>query len=83
MNQSSRKRNKQPSKRKDKGLKNWAVFSSIGLQMGLIIYLGNLFGKWLDQELSTTFLENTITVISVFGAIYSVISRLKHFNSDQ
>lgn len=81
MSQSNHKSNK-PSKRKGKGLKNWAVFSGIGLQMGLIIYLGNLLGKWLDQELSASFLENTITIFAVFGAMYSVVSKLKHFNSE-
>jgi hypothetical protein len=82
MNQSNHKRNKQPSKKKGKGLKNWAVFSSIGLQMGLIIYLGNLLGQWLDEKFTTTYLENTVTILAVFGAMYSVITRLKHFNSD-
>ncbi|MEL6810828.1 MAG: AtpZ/AtpI family protein [Bacteroidota bacterium] len=64
-----------------KGLRNWAVFSGIGLQMGLIIYLGNLLGIWLDGKLSTTFLEATITVIAVFGAMFSVIYRLNKFNA--
>ena len=82
MNQSKNKHNKQPSKKKGKGLKNWAVFSSIGLQMGLIIYLGNLLGQWLDEKFTTTYLENIITLLAVFGAMYSVVSRLKQFNTD-
>lgn len=83
MKQSSSRHNKPQSKKKGKGLKNWAVFSGIGLQMGLIIYLGNLLGKWLDIKLTTSYLENLITLIAVFGAMYSVVSKLKHFNTDE
>jgi len=41
--------------------------------MGLTIYLGNFVGKWLDTKYQTTFLENTVTLLAVFIAIYSLI----------
>jgi len=61
-------------------LKNWAVFSGIGIQMGLTIFLGNLIGVWLDKKLSTSFLEETITLIAVFMAMYIVIKRVNKFD---
>lgn len=48
-------------------------FSGAGLQMGLIIYLGNFIGKWLDSKYQTNYLENTVTLLAVFIAIYSLI----------
>ncbi|MDC8005055.1 AtpZ/AtpI family protein [Aureisphaera galaxeae] len=70
------------SKKNPKGLKNWAIFSGIGLQMGLIIYLGNLLGVWLDKKFETTFLEETITILAVFGAMFSVVYRINKFNAN-
>lgn len=67
-------------KKPKKGLKNWAVFSGIGLQMGLIIFLGNLLGSWLDQKFSTTYLETTSTLIAIFLAMFSVIVQVNRFN---
>ncbi|WP_299208216.1 AtpZ/AtpI family protein [uncultured Dokdonia sp.] len=33
-----------------KALKNWAVFSSVAIQMGLTIFLFAKGGKWLDAN---------------------------------
>jgi len=65
----------------NRGLKNWAVFSGIGIQMGLIIYLGNLLGVWLDTYFNTTFLEITVTLIAIFAAMFSVIYQVNRFNA--
>lgn len=64
-------------------LNNWAIFSGIGLQMGLTIYLGNLFGKWLDGEFQTNYLENTITILAVFASMYVIINRINRLNSEE
>lgn len=69
-------------KKQKKILKNWAVFSGIGIQMGLIIFLGNLLGSWLDQKFSTTYLEITITLIAIFVAMFSVIIQVNRFNKN-
>lgn len=69
-------------KKQKRGLKNWAVFSGIGLQMGLIIFLGNLLGSWLDQRFSITYLETTITLIAIFIAMFSVIFQVNSFNKN-
>lgn len=66
----------------NKRLKNWAVFSGIGLQMGLTIYLGNLAGKWLDIKFQTSFLENIITIFAVFLSMYAIINRINKLNAD-
>lgn len=65
-----------------KALKNWAAFSSIGLQMGLTIFLGNLLGVWLDKKLETSFLEETITLIAVFAAMFLIIYRVNRLNKE-
>lgn len=83
-NQHKRRQASRPnsSNKKSSTLKNWAIFSGIGLQMGLIIYLGNALGKWLDHKYALSFLENTITLLSVFAAMYTVIVKLKKINND-
>ncbi len=48
-------------------------FTSVAIQMGVTIYLGNLFGKWLDGKYNQTFWESLITLLAVFIAIANVI----------
>ena len=54
--------------------------SGAGLQMGLTIYLGFLLGEWLDVKFETSFLTNTITLIAVFLAMYSLIKQANKIN---
>ena len=61
-------------------LKNWARFSTIALQMGVTIYLGNLLGEWLDQKFETTFLESIVTLLAVFLSMYMVIKAVIQLN---
>ena len=68
------------SSKKGKGLKNWAVFSGIGIQMAIMIYLGNLLGAWLDRKFETEFLETTLTLLAIFGSMFSVIYRVNKMN---
>ena len=65
-----------------KALKNWAVFSSIGLQMGLTIFLGNVLGAWLDQKFESSFLEETTTLIAVFASMFLIIYRVNRLNKE-
>ena len=54
--------------------------SGAGLQMGLTIYLGFLFGKWLDVKLEINFLTETITLLAIFLAMYSLIKQANNIN---
>ena len=65
-----------------KPLKNWAVFSSIGLQMGLTIFLGNKLGVWLDKRYQLDFLEETLTLVAIFASMYLIIRRVNKLNSE-
>ena len=65
-----------------KPLKNWAVFSSIGLQMGLTIFLGNKLGAWLDKHYQLHFLEETLTLVAIFASMYLIIRRVNKFNDE-
>ena len=48
--------------------------------MGLTIYLGFLFGKWLDVKLEINFLTETITLCAIFLAMYSLIKQANRIN---
>ena len=65
-----------------KPLKNWAVFSSIGLQMGLTIFLGNKLGAWLDKRYHLDFLEETLTMVAIFASMYLIIRRVNKLNDE-
>ncbi len=58
----------------------WIALSGIGIQMGLIIFLGNLLGKWLDSVFNKAFLEPTITLLAIFISIYSIIKGVNKIN---
>tara|TARA_R110000796_G_scaffold37722_1_gene94985 strand:- start:21301 stop:21528 length:228 start_codon:yes stop_codon:yes gene_type:complete len=68
-------------KKENTGLKNAAILSGAGLQMGLTIYLGNLLGSWLDKKFEASFLEITITLLAIFLSIYSLIRQVKKINN--
>ena len=73
------KTSKKP-KRKEKPLNKAIQLSGAGLQMGLTIYLGFLLGKWLDTKFQTTFLKETVTLLAVFLAMYSLIKQANKIN---
>ncbi|PQJ68896.1 AtpZ/AtpI family protein [Polaribacter butkevichii] len=54
--------------------------SGAGLQMGLTIYLGFLLGEWLDKKIETSFLKETITLLAIFLAMYSLIKQANKIN---
>ncbi|WP_405610207.1 AtpZ/AtpI family protein [Polaribacter sp. Asnod1-A03] len=63
-----------------KSLNKAIRLSGAGLQMGLTIYLGFLFGKWLDVKFETSFLKETVALLSVFIATYSLIKQANKIN---
>lgn len=69
-----------PKNKEDAPLKNWAKFSTIAIQMGGTIFLGNLLGSWLDSRFDTTYLEKVCTMFAVFLAMYIVIKAVMQLN---
>ena len=67
-------------KKPENQLSTWAKFSTIAIQMGGTIFLGNLLGSWLDTKFETTYLESTITLFAVFLSMYIVIRGVKQLN---
>ena len=68
-----------------KQFRNYIVFSGIAVQMGLTIYLGVLFGKWLDSKIASEKKYFTIlfTLVSLLISIYSVVKQLKNFDESE
>ena len=52
----------------------------IGVEMGVIIFLGNYVGKWLDGKYETTNIEAFTTIAGVFIAMFLVVYRVNRFN---
>ena len=69
------------NKKPESPLKSWAKFSTIAIQMGLTIYLGNLLGEWLDRKFETQFLEPLVSLLVVFLSMYVIIRAVKSLNS--
>ncbi|HAX15439.1 MAG TPA: hypothetical protein DIV44_03945 [Leeuwenhoekiella sp.] len=68
-------------KKPESPLKSWAKFSTVAIQMGVTIYLGNLLGSWLDGKFNTAFLEPAVTLLAVFLSMYVIIKAVKDLNS--
>ncbi|TCK67774.1 putative F0F1-ATPase subunit (Ca2+/Mg2+ transporter) [Winogradskyella wandonensis] len=62
--------------KKDKAPSKFIRFTGTAFQMGGTIFLGNYFGKWLDTKYGTDYLETTVTLFSVFAAMYMVIAQV-------
>ena len=70
----------QKQNKQKKPLNKAIQLSGAGLQMGLTIYLGFLLGEWLDIKFETNFLTETITLIAIFLAIYTLIKKANKIN---
>ncbi|APZ45759.1 hypothetical protein BW723_05370 [Polaribacter reichenbachii] len=73
-------KNNKNNKTNKKPLNKALQLSGAGLQMGLTIYLGFLLGKWLDKTFETNFLKETITLLAIFLAMYSLIKQANKIN---
>ena len=75
--------NKKP-KNKKKQRNRFLALSSLPFQMGITIYLGAYFGKYLDQKYLTE--KPWFTISCVFLALiislYSVAQQLNRINKD-
>lgn len=67
---------------KKKQLNNYIRFSAMGLQMGVTIAVGAIFGQWLDEKYPNSFQMYTVifSLLAVFGAIYNVVRQVLHIS---
>jgi len=67
---------------KKKQLNKYIQLIAVAFQMGITIYLGVYFGKWLDTYFETSNKTYTIilTLFSLLVAIWSVLAQLKNIN---
>ena len=67
-----------PAQKKVNPLKNFAILSGIGIQMGVIIYLFVLLGKWLDQSYNEGGKAFVVicTLVGVGASLFLVIKQL-------
>ncbi|OEK06114.1 hypothetical protein A8C32_18970 [Flavivirga aquatica] len=59
-----------------KQLNPYIGFTTVAFQMGLTIYLGSELGNWLDLKYDKAFWKPTLTLFSVFIAMYLVINQV-------
>jgi uncharacterized membrane protein YfcA len=57
-------------------------FTSLGLQIGITIWLGNELGNWVDRRYGTEYFEPIITLFSIFISLYLVISQVIKLSKD-
>lgn len=75
---SNNKDQDQQQPKKENPLKQVAVLSGIGIQMGAIIYLFVLLGKWLDTNYNNgeKLFIIICTLLGVAASLYVVIKQL-------
>jgi hypothetical protein len=63
----------------------WLRFTTMGLQMGLTIYLCSILGGWLDvNHPSNTFnYKKILTLFGVFGTTVSTIRQVIKISNDE
>jgi O-antigen/teichoic acid export membrane protein len=74
--------NKTPNKN---NFNKWLVFLGIPFQMGVVIFAFTYFGMWLDEKYSdesSSFYTITLSLLSVFIALYNVIRQVKNINNN-
>ena len=58
--------------------------SGIGIQMGIIIFLGAYLGRWLDEKYSseTKWFTLIFTILAVAVALYFVLKQVNRINNE-
>ena len=76
---------KQPTNsKKPKQYNNFVRFSGIAIQMVVVIYLGNLLGKYVDANYGSgnELYTKIITMVAVILSIFLVIKQVIAANTD-
>lgn len=62
----------------------YLVLVGVAIQMGLTIFLGAYFGKFLDEKYPNerNWFTMSLTILSVFISLYLVVQQLKKLNDD-
>lgn len=70
---------------KNDGLRKWAVFSGIAIQMGVTIGIGVFAGIKLDESFPNKYSTFTIifSLLGVFISLYAVIKQLQKMNDKE
>ncbi len=68
---------KKPLKKK-KQLNSYIRFSAMGVQMGVTIAAGAIFGQWLDEKYPNSYQIYTVlfSLLAVFAAIYNIVKQV-------
>ncbi|HLW30532.1 MAG TPA: AtpZ/AtpI family protein [Brumimicrobium sp.] len=72
--------------KKDKfSSKSYVRFSTIAIQMGIIIAAGALGGQWLDEKQENDFPIWTLllTLFSIFASLYQIIREVIKMGKDE
>ncbi len=71
----------QPKKKPNK----WLVLINIPVQMGMIVFLFSVAGKWLDEKYTNEhrIYLKALTLIGVLIAFYNINRQLKELNSSE
>ena len=61
----------------------WLALINIPFQMGLIIFLGVIFGQWLDEKfkIEGSILTIVFSLLAVFIALYNVIRQVNKMSN--
>lgn len=75
----------EPDKKEKKNsrLKNWAILSGIGFQMGATIFICAWIGKELDERypMEKNWFTIGFVLFGVAASLYVVLKQLKSFNN--
>jgi F0F1-type ATP synthase assembly protein I len=76
---------KKANKKSNNTLKSIAIFTGIAAQMGVTIFLGAYFGKWLDVKYPADkkWFTMIFTLLGVGISLYVVLQQLNKYNNAQ
>ncbi|WGK65785.1 AtpZ/AtpI family protein [Croceiramulus getboli] len=66
-----------------KQLKNWAIFSGLAIQMGVLVYLAARGGAWLDARYNEGGKAFMVVLIlaAVGGSLFLILKQANRMNS--
>lgn len=76
---------KKSNKKKNSTPKSIAIFTGIAAQMGITIFLGAYFGKWLDVQYPAEkkWFTMIFTLLGVGISLYVVLKQINKYNDAQ